>query len=99
MQRWDAEFLLIERHLGLLADARKMFDKLNLRIASKGGDGTVGWNEFSPFDGIIVTAGAPDVPESLKQQLADGGRLVIPVGDRDIQKVIVMKKGRGFIFD
>lgn len=83
----------IERHLGLLATARKIFDKLNLRIASKGGDGTVGWKEFSPFDGIIVTAGAPEVPESLKQQLVDGGRLVIPVGDRDIQKVIVMRRG------
>ncbi|MGA9406966.1 MAG: protein-L-isoaspartate(D-aspartate) O-methyltransferase [Bacteroidota bacterium] len=82
----------IERHLGLLAQARKMFDKLNLHIASKGGDGTVGWNEFSPFDGIIVTAGAPDVPEALKQQLADGGRLVIPVGDREVQKVIIMKR-------
>jgi protein-L-isoaspartate(D-aspartate) O-methyltransferase len=82
----------IERHLGLLAVARKMFDKLSLRIASKGGDGTVGWKEFAPFDGIIVTAGAPDVPESLKQQLADGGRLVIPVGDRDVQKVMVMRR-------
>jgi len=82
----------IERHLGLLAAARKMFDKLNLRVASKGGDGTVGWKEFAPFDGIIVTAGAPEVPESLKQQLTDGGRLVIPVGDREIQKVIVMKR-------
>ena len=83
----------IERHLGLaLPNARKMFDKMNLRIASKGGDGTVGWNEFAPFDGIIVTAGAPDVPESLKQQLADGGRLVIPVGDREVQKVIVMRR-------
>jgi protein-L-isoaspartate(D-aspartate) O-methyltransferase len=82
----------IERHLGLLAEARKMFDKLNLRIASKGGDGTVGWNEFAPFDGIIVTAGAPTVPEALKQQLGDGSRLVIPVGDREVQKVLVIKK-------
>lgn len=82
----------IERHLGLLAEARKMFDKLNLRIASKGGDGTVGWNEFAPFDGIIVTAGAPTVPEALKQQLANGGRLVIPVGDREVQKVLVVKR-------
>ncbi|HTY11588.1 MAG TPA: protein-L-isoaspartate(D-aspartate) O-methyltransferase [Bacteroidota bacterium] len=88
----------IERHLGLLAEARKMFDKLNLRVASKGGDGTVGWNEFAPFDGIIVTAGAPTVPDALKQQLADGGRLVIPVGDREVQKVLVIKKeGSAFV--
>lgn len=82
----------IERHLGLLTGARKMFDSLELRIASKGGDGTIGWSEFAPFDGIIVTAGAPEVPESLKKQLADGGRLVIPVGDRDIQKLVIMRR-------
>ena len=88
----------IERHLGLLAEARKIFDKLNLRVASKGGDGTVGWKEFSPFNGIIVTAGAPVVPESLKQQLADGGRLIIPVGDREVQKVLIIKrKGESFL--
>ena len=82
----------IERHLGLLTNARKMFDVLKLRIASKGGDGTIGWSEFAPFDGIIVTAGAPEVPESLKKQLAAGGRLVIPVGDRDVQKLVIMTR-------
>jgi len=82
----------IERHLGLLAEARKIFDRMKLRIASKGGDGTIGWKEFAPFDGIIVTAGAPEIPEALKQQLADGGKLVIPVGDRDVQKVVIMKR-------
>ena len=82
----------IERHLGLLTSARKMFDVLDLRIASKGGDGTVGWSEFAPFDGIIVTAGAPEVPDSLKKQLAVGGRLIIPVGDRDVQKLVIMKR-------
>jgi protein-L-isoaspartate(D-aspartate) O-methyltransferase len=69
-----------------------MFDVLKLRIASKGGDGTIGWSEFAPFDGIIVTAGAPEVPESLKKQLAVGGRLIIPVGDRDVQKLVIMKR-------
>ena len=82
----------IERHLGLLAEARKIFDKMKLRIASKGGDGTIGWKEFAPFDGIIVTAGAPDIPESLKQQLAEGGRMVIPVGDRDVQTVVLLRR-------
>lgn len=82
----------IERHLGLLSGARELFDALDLRIASKGGDGTIGWSEFAPFDGIIVTAGAPDVPESLKKQLAEGGRLVIPVGDRDVQKLVIMRR-------
>jgi len=82
----------IERHLGLLTSARKMFDVLKLRVASKGGDGTIGWSEFAPFDGIIVTAGAPEVPESLKKQLAVGGRLIIPVGDRDVQKLVIMMR-------
>ncbi len=82
----------IERHLPLVARARKTFDRLNLHIASKGGDGSVGWSEFAPFDAIIVTAGAPDIPPPLKDQLADGGRLVVPVGDREIQKLLVVRR-------
>jgi protein-L-isoaspartate(D-aspartate) O-methyltransferase len=82
----------IERDLDLLAGARRLFDQLGYRIASKGGDGTVGWQEFAPFDGIIVTAGAPDVPSPLLQQLGEGGRLVIPVGDRDIQRLVVINR-------
>jgi len=87
-----ARVFTIERDLDLLAGARKMFDRLGYRIASKGGDGTVGWNEFSPFDGIIVTAGAPDVPQPLVKQLADGGKLVIPVGDLEIQTLVVIAR-------
>ena len=84
-----ARVFTIERDLALLACARKMFDKLNYRIAAKGGDGTVGWQEFAPFDGIIVTAGAPRIPQPLLNQLADGGKLVIPVGDLEMQTLIV----------
>jgi protein-L-isoaspartate(D-aspartate) O-methyltransferase len=84
-----AHVFTIERNLELLAGARKMFDRLGKRIASKGGDGTIGWKEHAPFDGIIVTAGAPKIPEPLLRQLADGGKLVIPVGDLDIQSLIV----------
>jgi protein-L-isoaspartate(D-aspartate) O-methyltransferase len=84
-----ARVFTVERDLDLLAGARKMFDKLGYRIASKGGDGTVGWSEFAPFDAIIVTAGAPTVPQPLLDQLTDGGRLVIPVGDLDIQTLTV----------
>jgi protein-L-isoaspartate(D-aspartate) O-methyltransferase len=80
----------IERNLELLFAARKVLERLNYRVATKGGDGTVGWREFSPFDGIIVTAGAPEVPEPLLKQLKDGGNLVIPVGTRDTQSLIVM---------
>ena len=87
----------IERHLALLTKARKIFDQCGLRIVSKGGDGTIGWTEFAPYGGIIVTAGAPDVPEALKKQLAEGGRIVIPVGGKDSQRlVIVQKNGANF---
>src|SRR5664279_2694699 len=57
-----ARVFSIERDLDLLAGARRMFDRLGYRIATKGGDWTVGWSEFAPYHGIIVTAGAPDVP-------------------------------------
>jgi protein-L-isoaspartate(D-aspartate) O-methyltransferase len=90
-----AHVFSIERDLELLAGARKMFDRLGYRIATKGGDGTVGWNEFAPYNGIIVTAGAPDVPAPLTKQLADGGKLVIPVGTRQQQALIVITRNGG----
>jgi len=87
-----ARVFSIERDLELLAAARKLFDRLNYRIATKGGDGTVGWNEFAPYNGIIVTAGAPDVPQPLIRQLADGAKLVIPVGTLQYQALIVITR-------
>jgi len=93
-----AHVFSIERDLDLLATARKRLDRMGYRVATKGGDGTIGWNEFAPFDGIIVTAGAPTIPEPLTKQLADGGKLVIPVGDLDIQSLIVCTR-RGDLFD
>jgi protein-L-isoaspartate(D-aspartate) O-methyltransferase len=84
-----ARVFSIERNLDLLAGARRMFDRLGYRIATKGGDGTVGWNEFAPFNSIIVTAGAPDVPQPLVSQLVDGGKLVIPVGGMEMQTLII----------
>ena len=84
-----ARVYTIERDLELLAGARKIVEQLGYRIASKGGDGTVGWNEFAPFNGIIVTAGAPEIPAPLLKQLAEGGKIVIPVGDMEIQSLVV----------
>jgi protein-L-isoaspartate(D-aspartate) O-methyltransferase len=49
------------------------------------GDGTLGWRQFAPFDAILVGAAAPDIPAAYIEQLAEGGRLLIPLGDRDEQ--------------
>jgi len=85
----------IERHMDLFLQSRKMFEKLGYRIATLCGDGTVGWSEFAPYDGIIVTAAAPDVPEPLLNQLYEGGKLVIPVGDLEMQKLRSITKVEG----
>ncbi|MEE9187139.1 MAG: protein-L-isoaspartate(D-aspartate) O-methyltransferase [Bacteroidota bacterium] len=87
-----ARVFSIERIHQLLEEARKLFDRLAYRVATKVGDGTIGWSEFAPFDGIIVTAGAPCIPDPLLKQLADGGRLVIPIGDLDIQRLHVIHR-------
>jgi protein-L-isoaspartate(D-aspartate) O-methyltransferase len=82
----------IERNLELLAVARKVLDRFGYRVVSKGGDGSIGWREYSPYNGIIVTAAAPDVPQPLLKQLADGGKLVIPVGSREVQTLLVVSR-------
>ena len=61
-------------------------------IQTRWGDGTLGWPEEAPFDGIIVTAAAPQVPRPLTEQLAPGGRLVIPVGDRYSQTLTLVRR-------
>lgn len=85
----------IERIKSLLVDARKLLAQLGYdNVLFKAFDGTLGWKEYAPFDAIMVTAGAPGLPEPLIDQLADNGRMVIPVGDRYTQELIkVTKKG------
>jgi protein-L-isoaspartate(D-aspartate) O-methyltransferase len=85
----------IERVPILLEKAQQVLTHLGYKtIKFKGGDGTHGWREESPFDGIIVTAGAPDIFQVLVEQLNDGGVLVIPVGSRYSQILYkVTKKG------
>lgn len=76
-----ADVFTIERIDGLANMASAVLDDLGYdNVHLRTGDGTLGWPEQAPFDGIVVTAGGPDVPDSLKQQLKIGGRLVIPVG-------------------
>lgn len=79
----------IER-IGILArKARNILDSLGyFTVSIRIGDGTFGWSEESPFDGIIVTAGAPDIQNVLIEQLTIGGKLVIPVGDRYSQTLV-----------
>ena len=79
----------IERIRSLFLNSRKLFDQLRYHnILMKYSDGSIGWADESPFDAIIVTAGAPEIPETLVNQLGIGGRLVIPVGNRYSQELI-----------
>ncbi|HED38040.1 MAG TPA: protein-L-isoaspartate(D-aspartate) O-methyltransferase [Ignavibacteria bacterium] len=80
----------IERNFDIYSETLKLFDKLGVRVGCKCGDGTLGWKEHAPFDGIIVTAGSPTVPNKLRNQLAIGGRMVVPVGDREIQTLKII---------
>jgi protein-L-isoaspartate(D-aspartate) O-methyltransferase len=82
----------IERNHQLLNEARRRVDELGYRIAARAGDGTLGWSEYAPYSGILVTAGAPTVPQPLLDQLAEGGRLVIPVGGLEEQKLHIIEK-------
>jgi protein-L-isoaspartate(D-aspartate) O-methyltransferase len=84
------EVITIERHARLAARARAVLEDLgltNVRVIVA--DGSLGWPEGQPYDGIMVTAAAPQVPEALRSQLAIGGRLVIPVGSTGYQELIV----------
>lgn len=88
----------IERIIPLMEKAMKLLAQLRYRnILFKAYDGTLGWKERQPFDAIIVTAGAPRVPDPLLDQLDVGGRLIIPIGDKYSQELIkVTKKKKGY---
>ncbi|MEW6220101.1 MAG: protein-L-isoaspartate(D-aspartate) O-methyltransferase [Thermodesulfobacteriota bacterium] len=88
----------VERLRPLFFQARRLFDSQRYtNIVCKLDDGTLGWPEYAPFDAIIVTAAGPEVPAPLLAQLADPGRLVIPVGDRWSQALVVVTKESGRI--
>jgi protein-L-isoaspartate(D-aspartate) O-methyltransferase len=88
----------IERIGALLQQAREVLKKLDVKNASfLLGDGTLGWKEYAPYDAILVSAGGPSVPQPLLDQVADGGRLVIPIGDLETQSLMVFtRKGDRF---
>ena len=88
----------IERHAALLEEAEKRFEKLRIHnVTSKIGDGTLGWDAQAPFDRIIVTAAATDIPPILVDQLSLNGIMIVPIGrDENFQTIIkVVKKESG----
>lgn len=80
-----AKVFTVERIPELYEKANELFKQWGFNINTRLGDGSLGWKEFAPYDGIIVTAAAPDVPKPLLEQLAIGGRMVIPIGDLSSQ--------------
>jgi protein-L-isoaspartate(D-aspartate) O-methyltransferase len=84
----------VERIASLAAGARNILDQLNIyNVAIRVGDGSYGWKEEAPFDAIIITAAVPEIPQYLVQQLAAGGRMISPVGNREIQTLYKLTRG------
>jgi len=99
-----ARVFSVERHEDLLARARRLLEELGYDVRTRHGDGTKGWPAFAPYDGIVVTAGAPEIPDPLLNQLREpsdakghaGGRLVIPIGGSGGQTMTrIIRTGSG----
>lgn len=89
----SGKIFTIERLPDLLVEAEERFRRLGLtNIETRLGDGAPGWPEAAPFDGIIVAAAAPSIPDPLVAQLAPGGRLVIPIGDLTAQELVILQR-------
>ena len=84
----------LERISPLIVQARRRFAELRLHnIRVQHADGNIGWPEFEPYDGILVTAAPVEIPRALLQQLTIGGRLVMPVGQSGMQKLLLITRG------
>jgi len=93
LARLAEQVFSIERVQGLATRARTVLEELGAaNVAIRIGDGTIGWKEFEPYDRIIVTAGAPDVPPSLVEQLAENGIMAVPVGSQGLQQLRIISK-------
>lgn len=83
----------IERVRELSLKAREALDRLRIsNVALLVGDGTIGWSKYAPYDAILVAAAAPEVPEPLVRQLTVGGRMVVPVGGRESQRLVLVTR-------
>jgi protein-L-isoaspartate(D-aspartate) O-methyltransferase len=83
----------IERVPELSIRARAALDRMRLsNVALLVGDGTIGWSRYAPYDAILVSAAAPDIPQPLLNQLAPGGRMLVPVGARDVQRLVLVRR-------
>jgi protein-L-isoaspartate(D-aspartate) O-methyltransferase len=83
----------VERIRELATRAREALDALRIsNVAIMVGDGTIGWSRYAPYDAILVAAGGPEVPQPLMEQLADGGRMLVPVGPRDVQRLVLVRR-------
>ena len=86
----------VERIRELSVRARAALDDLRINnVALMVGDGTIGWRKYAPFDVIVVSAASPSVPQALIDQLAEGGRMLIPVGTRERQKLVLVRRQDG----
>lgn len=93
LARLAAQVFTIERVVALMDRAKEVLRSLNVNnISYLVGDGTIGWREYGPYDAILVGAGSPTVPQPLIDQLAVGGRLLCPVGDRAKQEVVLVTR-------
>ena len=90
-----AQVFTIERIAALYTMARDNISRAGAKnVSMLLGDGTVGWREYAPYDGILVSAGGPTIPQPLVEQLAEGGRMLVPVGGREEQTLkLVIKRG------
>ena len=93
LARLAAQVFTIERVVALMDRAKEVLRSLNVNnVSYLVGDGTIGWREYGPYDAILVGAGSPTVPQPLIDQLAVGGRLLCPVGDRAKQEVVLVTR-------
>lgn len=92
LAQMGAEVYSVERIKDLYLSSLEKLRQSGYSVRLKNDDGTMGWEENSPFDKIIVTAGSPRLPRHLLTQLKTGGRMVIPVGDETVQKLMLIKK-------